>query len=73
MAECERLQRLPQVEGYELLRIYYYDAAPSSEKLAFPVSHSDYNLASTDRYRESQRLFDQLILKPQFGRRDWRF
>lgn len=68
-AECERFQRLPQVEGYELLRIYYYDAAPSSEKLTFPVSRADYNLASTDRYRESQRLFGQLILKPQFALR----
>ena len=26
VAECERLKAIPQVAGYELLRIYYYDA-----------------------------------------------
>jgi uncharacterized LabA/DUF88 family protein len=66
---CDELQAVPQVEGYELLRIYYYDAVPSSEKLQYPVSKADYNLALTERYRLSQSLFDQLILKPQFALR----
>ena len=67
--ECERLQNVPQVQDYELLRIYYYDAMPSSENVKLPVSKADYNLALTDRYRLSQSLFDQLILKPQFALR----
>lgn len=66
---CAELQKIPQVDGYELLRIYYYDAMPSSEKLQYPVSKTDYNLALTERYRMSQSLFDQLILKPQFALR----
>lgn len=69
VAECERLQALPHVAGYELLRIYYYDAAPSSEKVSYPVSRREYRLAGTDRYRRSQSLFDQLILRPHFALR----
>lgn len=68
-AVCERLSGLPEVKEYELLRIYYYDAAPSSEKVQKPVSRTDLNLAATDRYRMSQSLFDQLILKPNFALR----
>ena len=67
--ECARLQNLPQVSDYELLRIYYYDAHPCSEKTARPVSKRGYSLATTDRYRQSQSLFDQLVLKPNFALR----
>jgi uncharacterized LabA/DUF88 family protein len=69
VAECDRIMALPCLKGYELLRVYFYDAAPSSEKVRRPVSGTDYNLAVTDRYRHSQRLFDQLILKPYFALR----
>lgn len=69
MAVCERLQRLAEVQGYELLRIYYYDAAPSSEKVNQPVTRAGYNLSTTDRYRQSQSLFDQLVLKPHVALR----
>lgn len=69
MAVCERLQRLPEVAGYELLRIYYYDAAPSSESVKYPASRNDYHLATTERYRQAQSLFDQLVLKPHVALR----
>ena len=67
--ECERLRNIQPVWQYEFLRIYYYDAYPSSEKVKYPVSRRDYNLALTERYRTSQSLFDQLILKPHFALR----
>lgn len=67
--ECKRLSGLADVADYELLRIYYYDAAPSSEKVRQPVSRADLNLAVSARYRASQSLFDQLILKPHFALR----
>jgi hypothetical protein len=44
-AECERIKRLPHVANYELLRIYYYDAPPSDEKVTHPVSGTSLNLA----------------------------
>lgn len=69
VAECDRLQRIPQVADYELLRIYYYDAFPSSEKVKKPVRRTDVNLATTDRYRAAQSLHDQLVLKPNFALR----
>lgn len=69
VAECDRLRQLEHVRDYELLRIYYYDAPPSSEQLIRPVSNRAYNLATTERFRLSQSLYDQLVLKPHFALR----
>ncbi len=67
--ECERLKNIAEVDGYELLRIYYYDAPPSSESLRTPVAKAAVNLATTERYRVNQALYDQLVLKPNFALR----
>jgi uncharacterized LabA/DUF88 family protein len=67
--ECGRLQKNEILERYELLRIYWYDAHPSSETVTRPITRNKHALASTDRYRNAQRLFDQLILKPHFALR----
>jgi uncharacterized LabA/DUF88 family protein len=69
VAECDRLRALPLVADYELLRIYWYDALPSAEQIQHRVSRGPYNLATTDRYRRAQSLYDQLILKPNFALR----
>jgi len=69
VAECDRLGRIEPVAGYELLRIYCYDATLSSPSLVLPVSKGEHNLAQTERYRASRSLFDQLILKPNFALR----
>jgi len=69
VAECERIKQLPHVEGYELLRIYYYDAPPSDERVQHPVSGNRLNLASTTRFREAQSLYDRLIMKPNVALR----
>ena len=66
---CDGLRQSPHVANYELLRIYYYDAPPSSQAVAKPISRTRLNLASTDRFRLSQSLYDQLILKPHFALR----
>ena len=54
--ECARLQQAPQVHGYELLRIYYYDALPSSERVSFPISKRNYDLAKTEEQRQLMRF-----------------
>jgi uncharacterized LabA/DUF88 family protein len=69
VAECDRLRALPEVRDYELLRIYYYDAPPSSESLIRPVSRERLNLTTTDRFRQAQSLYDQLELKAHFALR----
>jgi uncharacterized LabA/DUF88 family protein len=67
--ECTRLQGISEVIDYELLRIYYYDAFPSSARLQLPVSKKPLNLAATPRYKQAQRLYDQLVLMPHFALR----
>lgn len=68
-AECARIQRLPHVAEYELLRIYYYDAPPSDEQVRHPVTGGKLNLASTTRFREAQSLYDRLLQKPNVALR----
>jgi len=67
--ECERLKALPQLAGYELLRIYYYDAPPSTEKVSQPISGAQLNLSTTVRSREAQSLYDRLVMKPNLALR----
>lgn len=69
LVECDRLKGLVEVSDYELLRVYYYDAPPSSETVAKPVSKTSMKLANTERFRLSQSLYDQLVLKPHFALR----
>jgi uncharacterized LabA/DUF88 family protein len=69
LAECSRLQRLREVADYDLLRIYYYDAPPSSESIRHPISGSKLDLATTTRFKLSQALYDQLVLKPNVALR----
>jgi uncharacterized LabA/DUF88 family protein len=68
-AECKRLMALPLVADYELLRIYYYDAYPSTETVSFPISGQPHPLSATTRFSEAQALYDRLILKPHFALR----
>lgn len=68
-AYCQTLKGYPEVAGYELLRVYYYDAAPSTEKVKFPVSRNPHNLAGTARYRHAQSLYDSLVMRPGFALR----
>jgi uncharacterized LabA/DUF88 family protein len=67
--ECDRLTSSPYVQDYELLRVYYYDAPPSSLSVQRPVSRTKMDLAATERFRLSQSLYDQLVLKAHFALR----
>ena len=69
VAKCNALQELPEVREHELLRIYYYDAYPTAEKLRLPVSREAYNTGETERFRQSESLFRQLVLMPNFALR----
>lgn len=69
MALCDRLISDPSVADYELLRIYYYDAYPAKGTANKPVSQGVFDLGKTERFRASQSLYSQLILKPHFALR----
>lgn len=68
-AECDRFHALPHLSNYELLRIYYYDAAPLSETVKAPVSKTPINLSLTERYKAAQSLHSSLVLRPYFALR----
>lgn len=69
VAETTRLAQLPQISGYELMRIYFYDAYPSDQTVPRPISQEPYELAKTERFRRAQALYDGLVLKPYFSLR----
>lgn len=68
-AECARWQTIPEVDQYELLRIYFYDAFLGSASVQKPVSGEAYNLGETERFRHAQSMFDQLVLLPNMSLR----
>jgi uncharacterized LabA/DUF88 family protein len=69
VALCSEIQSHPELQHYELLRTYFYDAPPSLEAVIWPVSGDKYQLAETERAKHSQRLYDQLELRPGFALR----
>jgi uncharacterized LabA/DUF88 family protein len=66
---CTALRANENVASYELLRTYYYDAPPSQEKVALPVTDGAKELAKTERFKHAQSLYDQLEMKPGFALR----
>jgi uncharacterized LabA/DUF88 family protein len=66
---CDELCGRPELADHSLLRIYWYDAFPSAESFPYPVSKTDFHAAQSERFRQSQALFDQLSLRPNFALR----
>jgi uncharacterized LabA/DUF88 family protein len=66
---CDGIRANEHLSNYELLRTYYYDAPPSQETVALPISRQTRRLAATERFRHAQSLYDQLELKPGFALR----
>src|SRR6185437_8649476 len=69
VALCADIQACPLFATYELMRIYYYDAPPSTDSVRMPVSGNELQLAITERARHAQSLYDQLELKDGFALR----
>lgn len=55
--------------GYELLRIYYYDALPATGQIAHPLSGEKLNLADTDVYKRNKAYLQKLELQTDFSLR----
>lgn len=69
VALCDEIRAHEELQSYELLRTYFYDAPPSLASLPFPVSGDTYHLAQTERAKHAQSLYDQLELRPGFALR----
>src|SRR5262245_40657687 len=69
VALCDEISFSSHLSDYELMRIYYYDAPPSTETVRRPVSGAEHNLATTERARHAQSLYDQLELTDRFALR----
>ncbi len=69
LAECERIAVHPQLQGWSLLRIYFYDAPPASEVVTNPLNGKAINLGQTDVFAIRRRFQDELELKPNVAMR----
>jgi uncharacterized LabA/DUF88 family protein len=69
VALCDEIRAHEELQSYELLRTYFYDAPPSLASLPFPISGDAYHLAQTERAKHAQSLYDQLELRPGFALR----
>ena len=69
MVEVDEIKNHKLFEGFDLLRVYYYDARPASGKLRNPISGDETDLGQTDVYKRSQSFLDALELKPNIALR----
>lgn len=67
--ECKRIAAHPGLKGYDLLRIYFYDAPPATGVFTNPIDRSKLDLSKTERYQDAQALFDALELRSNFALR----
>ena len=65
--ECERIKAHSCLAGHDLLRIYYYDAPPSTSSLTNPIDGSALDLGSTTVFRRSVSLLNQLEMEKDFA------
>lgn len=65
--ECERIKAHSCLAGHDLLRIYYYDAPPSTSNLTNPIDGSALDLGATTVFRRSVSLLDQLEMEKDFA------
>ena len=68
-AECQRISALPLLSDHQLLRIYFYDAPPSTGTLKNPIDKSIVDLSKTSIYSQHESLLDTLELRPNFALR----
>ncbi len=69
MVEVDEINNHKLFGGFDLLRVYYYDARPASGKLKNPIYGVETDLGQTDVYRRSQSFLDALELKPNIALR----
>lgn len=69
VSAIQQIQNHKMFEGFDLLRVYYYDAKPASGKLKNPISGKETDLAQTEVFKRNQSFLDALELKPNIALR----
>jgi uncharacterized LabA/DUF88 family protein len=69
VAEAGRIKDAAPLAGHDLLRIYFYDAAPATGVLTNPIDGSQINLANTPVHAQCTALQQTLELQPDFALR----
>lgn len=69
MKAIDEITQSQLFQGYDLLRIYYYDARPATNRLTNPISREEINLAETEVYRRNISFLDKLELKQNIALR----
>lgn len=63
-AECVRIMALDHFKGFDLLRIYFYDAPPATQNLTNPIDGAFIDLGKTPVHVRNTQLLDQLEMMP---------
>jgi uncharacterized LabA/DUF88 family protein len=66
-AECERIKTRPELNDYELLRIYFYHAPLPGITITNPIDNSAVDLSQNPISKASQQLLKTLELQPDFA------
>jgi len=62
LALSERIGRLLEFQGRELLRVFYYDSPPAMGSIKNPIDGSVVNLGRTETHVRAWKLLDELEL-----------
>jgi len=66
---CKRISAHHRLEGRELLRIYFYDAAPATDTVRNPINGTELALGKTKIHARSESFFDRLEMEPDVALR----
>jgi uncharacterized LabA/DUF88 family protein len=64
---CSHIMSKPRLAGYELHRVYYYDAPPLEGTTVNPLDNTTVNFSSTKAASLNRALIDSLELEPDFA------
>ncbi|MCL2457511.1 MAG: hypothetical protein FWF31_01405 [Desulfobulbus sp.] len=69
VAECDRIKAHLSLAAYSLLRIYCYQAPPSSEVMFNPIDHTKVDLGASPLAVHNTSMLNALALKQDFALR----
>ncbi|MEX2384173.1 MAG: NYN domain-containing protein [Thermoanaerobaculia bacterium] len=64
---CQELQRIPRLDGWDLLRIYFYDAPPHQGKAKNPIDRKTIDFSTTPQYRDGTALLSAIEKHDDFA------
>ena len=64
---CDDIMQRDRLDGYQLLRVYYYDAPPLQGSSNNPIDGKKVDFTKTKAARDNAALIDSLELQPDFA------